>query len=62
MISLDTGTKGKFKASGIEFEIVDANWCATQTKIRFRYERKVIEIEYEDLRESAEEIEKFRGE
>lgn len=62
MISLLSGTKGKFKASGIEFEIVDANCCSTQTRIRFRYAREVMEIEDKDLRDSAEQVEKFKGE
>lgn len=57
MLTLTTGSKGKLKASGREFEIV-ATTSLTST-IRFRGEREEYEINDEDLRAVAIQIEDY---
>jgi hypothetical protein len=49
------GNKGRFKSSGLEFEVVDASRQMV-TDIRFRWERTVNEIEDTLLVAEAENI------
>jgi hypothetical protein len=57
MQSCAMGQKGRFKISGLEFEIV-ATTSSTST-IRFRYERQVYEVADGDLRTAADTIQQF---
>jgi hypothetical protein len=51
------GIKGRLKASGKEFEIVAVT--ATTSTIKFRWERDTHEIKDSELKELADQIERF---
>jgi hypothetical protein len=57
MMTCSKGNKGKFIASGKEFEIVDIT--SSTSTIRFRYEKTTYELKDEDLKSQAEQIDKF---
>ncbi len=51
------GSKGRFRASGIEFEVIDTT--PITSTIRFHGSGEVHELADADLRKVAESIEKF---
>ena len=53
-LTLRTGQKGRFKASGVEFEIVSTQ--GTTTTIRYRNTKDQYEINDADLRPNADDI------
>lgn len=59
-LPLSRGTKGRLKSSGQEFEII--NTTSATSIIRFRFTKEEHEILDSDLRDEAEEIQKFSDE
>lgn len=59
-LPLSRGTKGRLKSSGQEFEII--NTTPATSIIRFRFTKEEHEILDSDLRNEAEEIQKFSDE
>jgi hypothetical protein len=59
-LPLSRGTKGRLKSSGQEFEII--NTTSATSIIRFRFSKEEHEILDSDLRDEAEEIQKFSDE
>lgn len=59
-ISLSKGTKGRLKASGREFEIIDTTF--NTSTIKYRFTKEIYEISDADLKDAADSIEKFSDE
>lgn len=49
------GNKGRFRASNVEFEVVDAS-RSVWTGIRYRFERQVVDVEDVNLTAAADNI------
>jgi hypothetical protein len=52
-----TGTKGRLKASGVEFEIISASEKTSTIKLRGL--RQIVVVEDSELRELADQIKQF---
>jgi hypothetical protein len=51
------GTKGRFKAFGVEFEIIDTTEDSSMLKLRGR--RETVVVKDSELRELADQVDRF---